>query len=468
MISPPNSSPPQNTSTSDYVIPQLDGNMSINSSFSSSNCSSDNTVHSTSSILSSVSNNEVPTMEQSWFSQISECDTAQPNVPSFIPVMLGYRPKKETIRRYPAVRQVIRRENKCIQALSLPTILSYNMRSIWGKIRSLAEDMHEREGEICFLSEVWEKQENKKHKQKIVEMLEMSNISYISTPRPGAKRGGGAGIAINTDRFSVTKLDITIPKPLEIVWAMLRPIEHTGVIRRIILCSLYSPPNSKKNILLIDHISLTYNCLKTQYPDAAILISGDKNDLDEKKILALNSDFRQLVSSNTRQNKILTILITDLQSYYHNPIIIPPVPVDVPGQGVPSDHCGVLAMPVTSGNSERKADVRKVTIRPLPDSLVTKFGSTIVSEDWSFLEPDMTSTELVNLFENHTKKMVEDIFPEKSVTISNWDKPFMTEELKKLRRQRQRVYRKGGRCKKYLDLKLKFDNKLKQRLKSTD
>ena len=164
--------------------------------------------------------------------------------------MLGYRPEKETIRRYPAVRQVIRRENKCIQALSLPTILSYNMRSIWGKIRSLAEDMHEREGEICFLSEVWEKQENKKHKQKIVEMLEMSNISYISTPRPGAKRGGGAGIAINTDRFSVTKLDITIPKPLEIVWAMLRPIEHTGVIRRIILCSLYSPPNSKKNILL--------------------------------------------------------------------------------------------------------------------------------------------------------------------------------------------------------------------------
>ena len=356
MLSPPHSSPPQNTSTSNYIIPQLDGNISNDSSFSSSNCSSDNTVHSISSNLSSVSNNEVHTMEQSWFSQISECDTAQPNVPSSIPVMVGYRPKKETISRHPAVRQVIRRKNKCIQALSLPTILSYNMRSIWGKIRSLAEDMHEREGEICFLSEVWEKQENKKHKQKIVEMLEMSNISYISTPRPGAKRGGGAGIAINTNRFSVTKLDITIPKPLEIVWAMLRPIEHTGVIRRIILCSLYSPPNSKKNIMLIDHISLTYNCLKTQYPDAAILISGDKNNLDEKKILALNPDFRQLVSCNTRQNKILTILITDLQSYYHNPIIIPPVPVDVPGQGVPSDHSGVLAMPVTAGNSERTSD----------------------------------------------------------------------------------------------------------------
>ena len=172
--------------------------------------------------------------------------------------------------------------------------------------------MQEREGEICFLSEVWEESESKKHKQKIEEMLEMANISYISTPRPGAKRGGGAGIAINTRRFSVTKLNIHIPKPLEIVWAMLRPVEHTGVIRRIILCSLYSPPNSKKNVMLIDHISLTYNCLKTQYPDAAILISGDKNSLDESKILALNPNFRQVVDRNTRQNKILTILITIL------------------------------------------------------------------------------------------------------------------------------------------------------------
>ena len=121
------------------------------------------------------------------------------------------------------------------------------MRSIWGKIRSLAADIHEQEGEIIFLSEIWEKSENKKHKHKIEEMLEMSNIAYISTPRHGAKRGGGAAIAISTRRFAVTKLNIFIPNPLEIVWALLRPVEHTGQIRKIILCSIYSPPNSKKN-----------------------------------------------------------------------------------------------------------------------------------------------------------------------------------------------------------------------------
>ena len=194
---------------------------------------------------------------------------------------------------------------------------------------------------------------------------------------------------------------------------------------------------------------------------AAMLLSGDTNNLDENKILALNPNFRQLVKQNTRKEKILTIVISDLQSYYHNPVIIPPVPVDTPGQGVPSDHNGVLTEPITAGNSQRKAESRKVIIRPLPESLICKFGDVLVSHDWSGLQQGMSSTEMVNFFEQETKTMIETIFPEKTVTVSDYDKPFITEELKLLRRQRQRAYRKGGRSAKYLELKSKFDMKIK-------
>ena len=38
----------------------------------------------------------------------------------------------------------------------------------------------------------------------------------------------------------------------------------------------------------------------------------------------------------------------------------------------------------------------------------------------------------------------------------------MTQELKRIRRQRQMVYRSKGKCAKYLELKQKFDYKLKQ------
>ena len=404
-------------------------------------------------------------LDKSWYSQKSHCGTTLSHCnesENYIPVFTGHRPEPEHITRQPPVRKVIRRENRCIQALSLPTILSYNMRSLWGKIRSLATDIHERSGEIIFLSEVWEKRENKSHKHKIEELLEMSNISYISTPRQGSKRGGGAAIAISSNKFSVKKLNIFIPTPLEIVWAMLRPIEHTGDIRKIILCSLYSPPNSRKNALLVDHISLTYNMLKIQHPDAGIIISGDKNNLDDKKIVALNPNFRQIVTQNTRHEKILTIIITDLHPYYHIPTIIPPVPVDVPGQGVPSDHDGVLALPITTANGKRTPEIRKITVRPMPESLMCKFGTKMVNEDWLFLLPHMSPTEMVDCFTNYTQNMVETSFPEKIVKISNWDKPYMTQELKQLRRKRQRIYRLKGKCQKYVQLKAEFDQKIKK------
>ena len=96
-------------------------------------------------------------MEKSWFSQISECGSAQPNLVhrnisecENIPVIIGHRPHRETADRLSAVRKVIRRENKCVQALSLPIVLSYNMRSVWGKIKSLATDVKERSGEVIF------------------------------------------------------------------------------------------------------------------------------------------------------------------------------------------------------------------------------------------------------------------------------------------------------------------------------
>ena len=135
--------------------------------------------------------------------------------------------------------------------------------------------------------------------------------------------------------------------------------------------------------------------------------------------------------------------------------------MDVQGQGVPSDHDGVLAVPITTSDSQRVAQSRKVKVRPLPDTLMRQFGNIIVDQSWSFLAPYMLSTQMVAAFEKHSSSLIENIFPEKTVTISEWDKPYMTEELKLLRRKRQRTYRKGGRSAKYLNLKHKFDKKLK-------
>jgi hypothetical protein len=120
-------------------------------------------------------------------------------------------------------------------------------------------------------------------------------VSYISTTRPGARRGGGAWIAINRSRFSVSK-------PFEIVSALRRPIESTGDVTNIILYS-------RKINLLIDHISVTYNALKIQNPTASTMICGDRDSLDENKIIALDPNFKQILNLNTRKDNRLYMII---------------------------------------------------------------------------------------------------------------------------------------------------------------
>ena len=130
-------------------------------------------------------------------------DVVTTNTGQAIPVQIGFRPIHTQLNRRLTCRKTIRRDNRNIEALSLPKTLNFNMRSIWSKVLNVSQDIHEREGDLIFLTEVWEKLENKKHQYKIQEMLEMHGIKYISTPRPGPKRGGGAAIAVRLENFSI-------------------------------------------------------------------------------------------------------------------------------------------------------------------------------------------------------------------------------------------------------------------------
>ena len=114
-------------------------------------------------------------------------------------VQTGFRPTKVIFERPPppTTRNIIQRNNnKRSQAPSLPKIINYNMRSFFPKYLNFSQDVIERESDLIFLTEVWQRKENPKHHAKIERMLEMKGIKYISNPHTGTKRGGGAAIAI--------------------------------------------------------------------------------------------------------------------------------------------------------------------------------------------------------------------------------------------------------------------------------
>ena len=141
-------------------------------------------------------------------------------------------------------------------------------------------DILERNIDVAFLCEIWEKKEKKVHQLQIETLLETEGLKYFSTPRPSG--WGEAAIIVNQEKFTAEKLNIFIPHNLEVVWSILKPKDAEAKYKRIIICSFYSPPNSKKNLKLTDHLVTTLQMLHTQYPDSPMMLGADKNNTSFK------------------------------------------------------------------------------------------------------------------------------------------------------------------------------------------
>ena len=157
----------------------------------------------------------------------------------------------------------------------------------------------------------------------------------------------------------------------------------------------------------------------------------------------------------------LTVVITDLQRFFQEPIIIPPVPVDFVANCIPSDHQGVLVLPLNNNptNSNKK---KSITVRPIKESDLDRFGQTIVQESWAFLKQSSNPTDLVEDFQNFSSSLFEQFFPMQINTVSSYDQRFVNDRLILLRCQRQRINRKSGISAKYIEVKEAFDDAFKR------
>ena len=194
----------------------------------------------------------------------------------------------------------------------------------------------------------------------------------------------------------------------------------------------------------------------TAHPGAGIVISGDRNSLDIQTLLNIEPSLRQWVKKCTLGLKVLDVILSNLGKFYDEPVIVQPILPDNPNKGVPSDHSGVVATPHTDPSKPHLKSKVVKTIRPLPESLISSFGQKLENEDWSCLEECETTTQMVEKLQIMLEALMTSTFPEKTITIYPDDKPWFTEKLRKLKRERQRLYRKGGKNEKYLECKEKF------------
>ena len=201
------------------------------------------------------------------------------------------------------------------------------------------------------------------------------------------------------------------------------------------LGSFYCPPRSTRKTALVDHMTLTLQSLRTTFPKAGVIMSGDRNDLSISRLLSIDPALVQTVLKGTRGQNILTVILTDLYLFYEEPQIVSPIDVDDPTKpGVPSDHNGVVMAPhtVMSQPVRRQKYVR--TVRPITNSAINNIGQVLVKEEWKFMDTSLTPTELTELFEFYTGGVLDIFCPKKKIFSRPGQKPFITEDMKILKR----------------------------------
>ena len=122
--------------------------------------------------------------------------------------------------------KTIRRSNKVVQALELPTVININPRSLNNKIEAFKTYMEEEEVDLAFISESHEQLD-----KTLVDNLHMENYQVISNVHQRRGKGGRPALVVRSDKFqiqNVTNTLINIPWGVEAVWAVLTPNNVTN------------------------------------------------------------------------------------------------------------------------------------------------------------------------------------------------------------------------------------------------
>ena len=257
---------------------------------------------------------------------------------------------------------------------------------------------------------------------------------------------------VNTRNWLSHQLeDILVPQGLEVVWVKVAP-KHKCDLKLLIVCSIYSKPNSHKKTILTDHVSMNYYLLKMKFPDAKFLFLGDFNCYKPDYILQLSPQLRQLVHYKTYGEKTLDLVISDMHIWYHPPVPSDPLLPDHPNVAAPSDHLGNLLLPRSVAGVAATRMYKKITVRPFSTAQIDSLGRWISSESWDAIANSNGVDEQLQLFTSTIFTMLDAIAPEKEVKISLDDPPWMNTRIKTIIRKRNREFDKHSKSEKWRKL----------------
>ena len=142
--------------------------------------------------------------------------------------------------------KTVKRSNKQLEALSLPTVLNLNPRSVYNKLDEFHTLVTDLDADLVCMSESWEREH-----LTLDQVIHLDNYQIISNVHQRTGRGGSPAIIVNESRYYVQNLTntvISIPQGVEVTWALLTPkqVSANSVVKKIAVASIYCKPDSRK------------------------------------------------------------------------------------------------------------------------------------------------------------------------------------------------------------------------------
>lgn len=316
-----------------------------------------------------------------------------------------------------------------------------NARSLSAKIGSLIDSFVNLELHFACLSETWLRS-NESLETNIADLEESHSLSLITRNR--SSRGGGVGIAYNTKKLRLKK--VNIKTKFEYVCATGKSDCNK---RPVFIVSYYIPPDMKAEDfrMMAREVEDSISRAKTSLKDPLIFLAGDSNRRD---VSLLSEDFLDILNLDCPPSRDGAQLITcatngkDLvkEMYDSAPL------EDESGQL--SDHRVIVVemeMPRQDSFTKRRVRFRRYTTKG-----EEKFGSLLLSTQWDDVcqgDSDTAAQRLAETLQSYTNSC----FPLCERMVKDSHLPWASRPFQRKVRQRNRCFKYNGRGRRWKDLK---------------
>ena len=244
--------------------------------------------------------------------------------------------------------------------------------------------------------------------------------------------GGGLMVYIKNNIFYKHRPDLENAE-LENIWLEIRSLKN-----KYLLGHFYRPPNATSDFW--EKFDSTIE--KTVEENIDLIILGDFNQ-DILKINS-NSPFLRILSKYNLQNIIneptrvtnttstcIDLLLTNHKSIINNSQVLPPFN---------SDHSTITAE-ITY--KTYKAQAYKKTIWKYEEADKNLIKNKLESQDWSFINSNDDMNQINENFSNIITELADLSIPKVSFTYRPNDKPWMNNNIRRIMRQRDRLFLKA-------------------------